>query len=88
MDKPNRHNNHILETESNKFFNFQVPNEWYIDKPEHDYGIDYVVNIVTNNQVTGLSFSIQLKSKIKEKKDEKERKSERERERHPLTVDE
>lgn len=70
MDKPIRHNNHILETESNKFFNFQVPNEWYIDKPEHDYGIDYVVNIVTNNQVTGLSFSVQLKSKIKEKKDD------------------
>lgn len=66
MDKPHRHNNHILETESSKFFNFQVPNEWYIDKPEHDYGIDYVVNIVTNNQVTGLSFSVQLKSKIKE----------------------
>lgn len=70
MDKPNRHNNHILETESNKFFNFKVPNEWYIDKPEHDYGIDYVVNIVTNNQVTGLSFSVQLKSKIKEKKED------------------
>jgi tetratricopeptide (TPR) repeat protein len=70
LDKPNRHNNHILETESSKFFNFQVPNEWYIDKPEHDYGIDYVVNIVTNNQVTGLSFSVQLKSKIKEKNDD------------------
>lgn len=70
LDKPNRHNNHILETESNKFFNFQVPNEWYVDKPEHDYGIDYVVNIVTNNQVTGLSFSVQLKSKIKEKNDD------------------
>lgn len=66
MDKPNRHNNHILETESNKFFNAQVPNEWFIDKPEHDYGIDYTVNIASNNQVTGLSFSVQLKSKIKE----------------------
>jgi len=70
LDKPNRHNNHILETESSKFFNFHVPNEWYIDKPEHDYGIDYIVNIVTNNQVTGLSFSVQLKSKIIEKKDD------------------
>ncbi|WP_218599403.1 DUF4365 domain-containing protein [Polaribacter sp. NJDZ03] len=67
MNKPNRHNNHILETESNKFFNFKVPNEWYVDKPEHDYGVDYVVNIVTNNHVTGLSFSVQMKSKIKEK---------------------
>mgnify|MGYP005811504655 CR=1 FL=1 len=70
MNKPNRHRNHILETESNKFFSFQVPNEWYIDKPDHDYGIDYIVNIVTNNQVTGLSFSVQLKSKIEEKKDD------------------
>ncbi|MCZ4696437.1 DUF4365 domain-containing protein [Ancylomarina euxinus] len=69
MDKPNRHNNHILETESNKYFNFQVPNEWYTDKPEHDYGIDYTVNIVSNNQVTGLSFSVQLKSKLKETND-------------------
>lgn len=67
LNKPQRHNNHILETESSKFFNFHVPNEWYIDKPEHDYGIDYVVNIATNNQATGLSFSVQLKSKIKEK---------------------
>ncbi|GAB3533092.1 hypothetical protein GCM10027443_17880 [Pontibacter brevis] len=70
METPNRHNNHILETESSKFFNSQVPNDWYVDKPEHDYGIDYVVNIVTNNQVTGLSFSVQLKSKIKEKSDD------------------
>lgn len=69
MDKPNRHNNHILETESNKFFRNQVPNEWIIDKPEHDYGIDFIVNIATNNQVTGLSFSVQLKSKIKETND-------------------
>jgi len=67
LNKPKRHNNHILETESSKFFNFQVPSEWYIDKPEHDYGIDYIVNIANNNQATGLSFSVQLKSKIKEK---------------------
>jgi tetratricopeptide (TPR) repeat protein len=66
LDKPNRHNNHILETESSKFFNLQVPNEWFIDKPEHDYGIDFNVNVAANNQVTGLSFSVQLKSKINE----------------------
>jgi len=69
LDKPNRHKNHILETESSKFFNSQVPHEWYTDKPDHDYGIDYVVNIANNNQVTGLSFSVQLKSKTKEKSD-------------------
>lgn len=63
MGKPIRHNNHILETESNKFVNNQIPDEWIIDKPEHDYGIDYNINIVINNEVTGLSFSVQLKSK-------------------------
>ncbi|PKP03858.1 MAG: hypothetical protein CVU11_07030 [Bacteroidetes bacterium HGW-Bacteroidetes-6] len=67
MPKPIRHNNHILETESNKFFNNQVPNEWIIDKPEHDYGIDCNVNIVIDNEVTGLSFSVQLKSKTQDR---------------------
>ncbi len=67
MPKPIRHNNHVLETESNKFFSNQVPNEWIIDKPEHDYGIDYNVNIAIDNEVTGLSFSVQLKSKIQDR---------------------
>jgi tetratricopeptide (TPR) repeat protein len=62
VDKPERPNNHILETESSKFFQDQIPNEWYIDKPDHDYGIDFNVNIVINSQVTGLNFSVQLKS--------------------------
>lgn len=66
MPKPIRHNNHILETESNKYFNNQISNEWVIDKPTHDYGIDYNVNITINNEVTGLSFSVQLKSKMKD----------------------
>jgi tetratricopeptide (TPR) repeat protein len=67
MPKPVRHDSHILETESNKFFINQIPNEWIVDKPEHDYGVDYNVNIAINNEVTGLSFSAQLKSKKKDK---------------------
>lgn len=66
MSKPNRHKNHILETESNKFYNNYLPNEWFADKPDHDYGIDYVTHISVNGQVTGLNFSVQLKSKEKE----------------------
>ncbi|SEW11374.1 Tetratricopeptide repeat-containing protein [Chryseobacterium wanjuense] len=61
--KPLRHNNHILENLSNKFFNNSLPEDWFIDKPENDYGIDYITNIVVNNEVTGLNFSVQLKSK-------------------------
>lgn len=67
MDKPNRHNSHILETESSKYFNNCIPNEWFIDKPDHDYGVDYIVNIAVNNQVTGLNFSVQLKKYRKER---------------------
>ncbi|ANI89689.1 hypothetical protein A9P82_10550 [Arachidicoccus ginsenosidimutans] len=70
MDRPKRHNNHVLETESNKFFNNQIPHEWFIDKPDHDYGIDYIVNIVSNEHVTGLSFCVQIKSKIEERNSE------------------
>lgn len=61
--KPKRHNNHILENESNKFFNNNLPLSWFVDKPENDYGIDYITNIVVNNEVTGLYFSVQLKAK-------------------------
>lgn len=62
MAYPTRHPNHILETECNKFVLGYIPNEWCCDKPEHDYGIDYTVNIAYNNQVVGLNFSVQLKS--------------------------
>ncbi|MBW8244018.1 DUF4365 domain-containing protein [Muricauda oceani] len=62
MTRPKRHDNHILETESNKYFKNCIPNEWFVDKPEHDYGIDFIVNLVLRGYVTGLNFSVQLKS--------------------------
>jgi hypothetical protein len=33
---------------------------------QNDYGIDYITHISVNGQVTGLNFSVQLKSKEKE----------------------
>lgn len=70
MSKPQRHRNHVLETASNKFFNNCLPNEWFADKPEHDYGIDYNTNIVINGEVTGLNFSVQLKAKERDRNPE------------------
>jgi tetratricopeptide (TPR) repeat protein len=67
VSKPIRHNTHILENKSNKYFGYCLPDEWYADKPDHDYGIDYNVKIVINNEVTGLNFSVQLKSTDNEK---------------------
>lgn len=36
MQGPIRHSTHILETESSRFFNICVPNDWNVDKPDHD----------------------------------------------------
>lgn len=62
-DYPINHPNHILERKSERFFRNQLPAEWIVNKPENDYGIDFNCEIVHNHQVSGLSFSIQLKAK-------------------------
>lgn len=62
MDKPNRPQSHILATKSAKYLERFIPDEWYYNIPGNDYGIDYHVEIVLNEQVTGLNFSGQLKS--------------------------
>ncbi len=65
MKKPNRHATHVLEGESERFFRNQIPIEWYVDKPDHDYGIDLTTNIVVGGEVTGMNFSVQLKAREK-----------------------
>lgn len=62
MTGPIRHESHILENKSRKFFQKLVPDEWVVNTPNHDYGIDFQVEIAINNQITGLNFSVQLKS--------------------------
>lgn len=62
MDKPIRHSNHILSEKSKKFLNSCLPDEWVVNELKNDYGIDYLVDIVDKNCVTGFSFLIQLKS--------------------------
>ncbi|RYZ56091.1 MAG: DUF4365 domain-containing protein [Sphingobacteriales bacterium] len=58
---PIRHPNTVLESFSEQYFKSLLPSDWYVDKPI-DYGIDLVVSPVIRNQVTGLSFSVQLKA--------------------------
>ena len=62
MDKPVRHRNHVLETKSENFFNRFVPVEWVKTNLLKDYGVDLLIDIVLNEQVTGLNFSVQMKS--------------------------
>jgi len=60
-DYPIRHPNNILEGTSETYFRTQLSPEWLIEKPI-DFGIDFIVTPVVNNQVLGLSFSVQLKA--------------------------
>jgi tetratricopeptide (TPR) repeat protein len=63
MKKPVRHSSHILETKSRKFFEAQLPDDWIFNIPANDYGLDYHIEVVLKNEVTGLNFSVQLKSR-------------------------
>ena len=65
---PKRHKNHILESKSEKFFKDHLPEEWVAEKPI-DYGIDYKVEIIIDEQVIGENFSVQLKAHDKLGKD-------------------
>lgn len=62
MELPQNHRNHVLERKSVKFFNQCMPDEWVVNEIPNDYGIDLSVEICINNQLTGLNFSVQLKS--------------------------
>lgn len=37
------------------------PLGWTVNKLEHDYGIDFLVEVFRNYQSTGVSFKVQLK---------------------------
>lgn len=61
MTGPKRTRQHVLETESRKYFEQNIPNEWVIQGIDNDYGIDNHVEIVENEELDGNFFSIQLK---------------------------
>lgn len=69
MSGPIRHESHILENKSRKFFQKSIPDEWVVNSPDNDYGIDFNVEISVNNRMTGLNFSVQLKSTGASKKE-------------------
>lgn len=52
---------HVIEDESEDIFKSFLPNEWIVRKKPKDYGIDYEVEIVEGDVVTGNRFWFQLK---------------------------
>jgi len=52
---------HVIEDESEAIFKSFLPNEWIVRKIPKDYGVDYEVEIVEGDVVTGNRFWFQLK---------------------------
>ena len=52
---------HVLETESRKAFEQMIPDEWVCRELHPDYGIDYQIEIFSDNFSTGNMFYVQIK---------------------------
>jgi len=59
---PQRVESHILEEASERFFLQNLPESWVSEKPKHDYGIDFKIDIFEDNKATGLELLVQLKA--------------------------
>ena len=52
---------HITDTAARKLLQTAIPNEWVAREQADDYGIDYEVEVFSNQQSTGVIFKVQLK---------------------------
>ncbi len=58
---PKRTRSHVLDRKARDYVKQILPPEWIIQDGQEDYGIDLVVEIVKDEQVTGALFLMQLK---------------------------
>lgn len=62
-NQPKRDKKHVMESESVKIFTNIMPSHWVVRSfTERDYGIDLVVEIAEDDNMTGKLFTCQLKS--------------------------
>lgn len=59
---PVRPRTHVLGDYAERFVEIQLPREWIVRKVDYDYGLDLMAEIVSDGQVTGRMFSIQVKA--------------------------
>lgn len=62
MPFPQRHNTHIIEQKSESYLRNKLPQEWTIDRPQNDYGKDFVIGLAENGELRGLEMVVQLKA--------------------------
>lgn len=63
MKRPSQH---VIETQSRRIFESTVPAEWVCRELSHDYGVDYLVEVFSENKSTGKAFFVQLKGSDQE----------------------
>ncbi|MBN1838313.1 MAG: DUF4365 domain-containing protein [Spirochaetales bacterium] len=61
--KPTISREHIVDQKARKYFESCLPDDWPVRKQDPDYHVDYVVEIGTGGEPSGLRFDVQLKGK-------------------------
>ena len=64
-DYPKRPQQHVLDSAASKYLERYIPDEWVSESIKNDYGLDYTIGIVKDEDVLGPNFSIQLKGQAK-----------------------
>ncbi len=59
---PIRSHSQQLEAISEDYFRRSLPRGWVCDKPQHDYGVDFRVEVVENDRIRGRELLVQLKA--------------------------
>ena len=53
---------HILEQKSETYLRANIPQDWTVNRPQNDYGVDFQLGIAENGELRGLELIIQLKA--------------------------
>jgi len=70
MPFPIRHESHILEQKSETFFRSRIPQDWVVNRPQNDYGVDFQIGIAEGGELRGLELIVQLKASEESSGDE------------------
>lgn len=64
MTFPQRHHTHVLEQQSETYLRTNLPQEWTVNRPQNDYGVDFQLGIAEGGELRGLELIIQLKASL------------------------
>ena len=62
MRFPIRNEKHILEQKSQNYLRNNLPPDWVVNQPQHDYGQDIQIEIPEGVNLKGLELVVQLKA--------------------------